>query len=73
VKSENFTLLAIAAEKFGCRPSELIDLRDPVLALDLDLAAAARLLRFSPSARVEAQTTAGDSIAEPRTSRTIYW
>jgi hypothetical protein len=65
--------LAIAAEKFGCRPSELIDLRDPVLALDFDLAAAARLLRFRPSALAEAQTTTGDSLAEPRTPRIIYW
>ncbi len=37
-------LLALAAEKFGCRPSAMIRLRDPVVALDFDLAAAARLL-----------------------------
>jgi len=37
-------LLAMAAEKFGCRPSRLVGLNDPVLALDFDLAAAARLL-----------------------------
>ena len=37
-------LLAMAAEKFGCRPSCLVGLNDPVVALDFDLAAAARLL-----------------------------
>ena len=37
-------LLAIAAGKFGCRPSLMVGLRDPVLALDFDLAAAAKLL-----------------------------
>jgi hypothetical protein len=36
--------LAATAQKFGCRPSDLVCLRDPVLALDFDLAAAARLL-----------------------------
>jgi hypothetical protein len=44
VKSENFLLLALTAQKFGCRPSSLAAFRDPVLALDFDLAAAARLL-----------------------------
>ena len=65
-------MLAIAAEKFGCRPSTLVELRDPVLALDFDLAAAARLLRYSPSAPDESEA-AGDSIAEPRAPRTLYW
>jgi hypothetical protein len=37
-------LLAMAAEKFGCRPSRMVGLNDPVLALDFDLAAAAKLL-----------------------------
>jgi hypothetical protein len=45
VRSENFLLLAAAAEKFGCRPSQMVELRDPVLALDFDLAAAARLVQ----------------------------
>jgi len=44
VKSDNFLLLAMAAQKFGSRPSSLAVIRDPVLALDFDLAAAARLL-----------------------------
>ncbi|MEJ2010132.1 MAG: hypothetical protein P8Z30_18585 [Acidobacteriota bacterium] len=47
-------LLAIAAEKFGCRPSRMVGLRDPVLALDFDLAAAARLL--------EAERAAADAV-----------
>lgn len=34
----------MAAKTFGCRPSQMVDLHDPVLALDFDLAAAARLL-----------------------------
>jgi hypothetical protein len=44
VQSDNFLLIAMAAAKFGSRPSELVGLLDPVLALDFDLAAAARLL-----------------------------
>lgn len=54
----------MAAQKFGCRPSELVVLRDPVLALDFDLAATARLLiaeRGEPS---------GDDA--PTTSE-LYW
>ncbi len=43
-------LLAVAAEKFGCRPSRMTGLRDPVLALDFDLAAAAKLLERERSA-----------------------
>ena len=44
MRSENFLLVAITAAKFGCRPSRLAGLDDPVLALDFDLAATARLL-----------------------------
>jgi hypothetical protein len=44
VRSENFLLVAITAERFASRPSRLVGLDDPVLALDFDLAAAARLL-----------------------------
>jgi hypothetical protein len=42
--------LAVTAHRFGCRPSELVRLRDPVLALDFDLAAAARLLNVERAA-----------------------
>ncbi len=44
MRSENFLLVALAAEKFACRPSGMVGLDDPVLALDFDLAAAARLV-----------------------------
>ena len=44
MRSDNFLLVAITAAKFGCRPSRLAGLDDPVLALDFDLAATARLL-----------------------------
>jgi hypothetical protein len=44
VRGENFLLLSLAAARFGARPSEMVGLRDSVLALDFDLAAAARLL-----------------------------
>lgn len=44
MRTDNFLLLAMTAQKFGCRPSALATLRDPVLALDFDLAATARLL-----------------------------
>jgi hypothetical protein len=44
VRGENFLFLSIAAARFGARPSEMVGLRDSVLALDFDLAAAARLL-----------------------------
>ena len=49
-------LLAMAAEKFGCRPSRMVGLPDPVLALDFDLAAAARLL--------SAERAAANALAE---------
>lgn len=54
MRDEGFLLIAVAAEKFGARPSALVGLRDPVLALDFDLAAAARLL-----ARERAASSAG--------------
>ena len=44
MRGENFLLLSLAAARFGARPSEMVGLRDPVLALDFDLAATARLL-----------------------------
>lgn len=44
MQSENFLLLSLAAKTFACRPSAMAGLDDPVLALDFDLASAARLL-----------------------------
>jgi hypothetical protein len=72
VRSDNFLLLAIAAQKFGSRPSHLAGLRDPVLALDFDLAAAARLLE-SERAAVEdaASNLAGGDAA--RRARDLRW
>jgi hypothetical protein len=66
-------LLAIAAEKFGCRPSRMVGLRDAVLALDFDLAAAAKLMAAERSA---AQVLMEDSAAAPfaaRRTRYVRW
>ncbi len=62
-------LLAIAGEKFGCRPSELILLRDRVVALDFDLAAAARLLERE---RRAAEEWRGDEISGERTNDIVW-
>jgi hypothetical protein len=65
-------LLAIAAEKFGCRPSRMVGLRDPVLALDFDLAAAARLLgaeRAAANALSEGFEEAGNR----RRAKNVHW
>ncbi|MBI4166076.1 MAG: hypothetical protein HY508_10135 [Acidobacteria bacterium] len=51
--SENFLLVALAAEKFACRPSQMVGLEDSVLALDFDLAAAARLIERERAALSE--------------------
>jgi hypothetical protein len=64
--------LAVAAQKFGCRPSELVRLRDPVLALDFDLAAAARLLAAERHAANSAAADAGGE-SSPRAAREIRW
>jgi hypothetical protein len=70
VKSENFTLVAIAAEMFSCRPSALVALRDPLLALDFDLAAAAHLLAL----RRPADPASGDRPGEaPANIRHLHW
>jgi hypothetical protein len=65
-------LLAMAAEKFGCRPSRMVGLRDPVLALDFDLAAAARLLgaeRAAANALAEGFEVADQS----RRAKSVHW
>ena len=53
MRSENFLLVAAAAEKFACRPSRMVGLEDPLLALDFDLAAAARLMERESAALTE--------------------
>lgn len=70
-------LLAMAAEKFACRPSRLVGLGDPVLALDFDLAATARLLAAERAAAAGADRAAdldasGPSASAPRV-REIEW
>jgi hypothetical protein len=68
VRSDEFLLVAVAAEKFGCRPSQMVKLSDPVLALDFDLAAAARLLE----ARRAATEPEDESLAGANVNR-IRW
>ncbi len=62
--------LAVAAQKFGCRPSDLVRLRDPVLALDFDLAAAARLLAAE---RMATEGLTPGNKESPDRARELYW
>lgn len=62
----------MTAEKFGCRPSQMIGLRDPVLALDFDLAAAARLLDTQRAAAAT-MTEGFDGNAPGQKSRSVHW
>ena len=61
MRSENFLLVAAAAEKFACRPSRMVGLEDPVLALDFDLAAAARLMERERSALAHTRDERGEA------------
>jgi hypothetical protein len=72
VRSENFMLLAMAAEKFGCRPSRMVGLHDPVLALDFDLAAAARLLGAERAAG-NVLTEGFEETPAGRRARNVHW
>ncbi|HXH49723.1 MAG TPA: hypothetical protein VNM47_10275 [Terriglobia bacterium] len=65
-------LLAMAAEKFGCRPSRMVGLRDPVLALDFDLAAAARLLGAERAA-ANALTESFEEADQARRAKSVHW
>jgi hypothetical protein len=65
-------LLALAAEKFGCRPSRMVKLRDPVLALDFDLAAAARLLAAEQAA-ANAATQDFDEASAGQRAKNVHW
>jgi hypothetical protein len=60
VRSENFLLVSAAAQRFGHRPSQLVGLDDPVLALEFDLAAAARLVRAEREALAAAEVEASE-------------
>lgn len=63
-------LLAVTAQKFGCRPSDMVRLRDPLLALEFDLAAAARLLAAE---RSEAGSLVHGTEDGPQRAREIRW
>jgi hypothetical protein len=65
-------LLAMAAEKFGCRPSRMVGLSDPVLALDFDLAAAARLLGAERAAAI-AVTEGYEEAPAGRGTKNVHW
>jgi hypothetical protein len=65
-------LLALAAEKFGCRPSRMVELQDPVLALDFDLAAAARLLAAERAA-ANAVTGDFDEASAGQQAKNVRW
>lgn len=74
MQSENFLLLAITAERFGSRPSRLVGLDDAVLALDFDLAAAARLLERERNAAAEISADpAVTSQASPPRAHEEHW
>jgi len=66
-------LLAIAAHKFGCRPSQMAGLRDPVLALDFDLAAAAKLLQAERAAASALMEDRAEEPFERRQARNVCW
>ncbi|MGA8185884.1 MAG: hypothetical protein WB819_19825 [Terriglobia bacterium] len=65
-------LLAMAAEKFGCRPSRMVGLPDPVLALDFDLAAAARLLSAERAA-ASALTEGLEEAPHGQRAKNVRW
>jgi hypothetical protein len=65
-------LLAMAAEKFGCRPSRMVGLGDPVLALDFDLAAAARLLKTERAA-ANALTEGLEESPQSQRAKNLHW
>jgi hypothetical protein len=63
----------MAAQKFGCRPSDLVVIRDPVLALDFDLAATARLLDTERRSVAEDSMGPDDATPAPGGAREIHW
>ena len=62
MRSDDFLLLAMAAQRFGCRPSAMAVIRDPVLALDFDLAGAARLMIFERGAPANNEAAAASEL-----------
>lgn len=73
MRTENFLLVSMTAQKFGTRPSQLVGLHDPVLALDFDLAAAARLLAAERAAASEAESSLAESGSPPRRICEVKW
>jgi hypothetical protein len=70
----------MSAAKFGARPSEMVGLRDPVLALDFDLAATARLLaaeraaaHAEPASGSEPPDEGSYSAPAPPRAREEHW
>jgi hypothetical protein len=53
VASEQMLDLAVIAKEFGQRPSSLVGIEDPVLAINFDAAGVARLLQAREAAREE--------------------
>src|SRR5579863_1063765 len=72
VRSENFKLIALAAHKFGCRPSDLVVIQDPVLALDFDLAATVRLLAIERRA-MASELNPDESSSGGSYANEVYW
>ena len=66
-------LLAVAAEKFGCRPSRMVGLHDAVLALDFDLAAAAKLLDAERSAASAVTEGLETTVPAGQRTRNVHW
>lgn len=62
----------MTAERFGCRPSCLVGLNDPVLALDFDLAAAAKLLGAERAA-ANALTEGLDEAGPSQRAKSVQW
>ena len=49
------TALVVTAKAFAARPSELMNIRDPMLALAFDLAAAGELARINRESNGESE------------------
>jgi hypothetical protein len=66
-------LLAITAEKFGSRPSSMVGLHDPVLALDFDLAAAAKLLEAERAAAIAMTEGFEETPVAGQGTKNVHW
>lgn len=66
-------MIAQAGEKFGCRPSALAGIDDPVMALDFDLAALVRLTKDEIAMTERALESEGVQLPAPRRPRQVEW